>query len=89
MILTHERESVADPIMSTKLFNDAGPDSVLFVLHQRSVANDEHSVLRPRQKDICAVGRLEKPDPSRVSGVVGDVVSDQRDDDDLGLLPLH
>jgi len=56
MILAHERKSIANSIMSAELFNDAGPNSIIFVLHQRGVTNDEHSVLRSRKKDICAIG---------------------------------
>lgn len=89
VVLAHDGESIANPIVLAELLNDAGPDAVLLVLHQCGVADNEHSMLGPRQKDIGAVGRLEKTDPSRCIGVVGDVVSDERDDDDLGFLSLQ
>lgn len=56
VVLAHERESITNSIMSAELFNDTGPYSVFFVLHLYSVADDEHSMLRSRQKDIRAVG---------------------------------
>lgn len=56
MVFAHQREPLADSVMRTKLFNNAGPDSVLLLLHQLSIANDEHPVLRSRQKYVRAVG---------------------------------
>lgn len=89
VVLAHDGESLADPIVRAEFLDDAGPDAVLLVFHQGGVADNEHAVLGARKKDVGAVGRLEEADPSRCVGVVGDVVSDQRNDDDLGFFSLE